>query len=147
MKSLYDQSWRRTKKYKDENACFKSNYSKTYLRMCATTAGPYQSPACFPIARPRRTSLWRPNSAKGLSPNHDTRVRWYISFKCASASSADPEAWPWCMGGDLWSEGPGELCREASREATRRFAAVEVHVSASKGWSASASDQVHSKIE
>lgn len=126
---------------------FKSNYNQTYLRICATTAGPYQSPACFPIVRPKRTSLWRPNWAEGLSPNQDTRVRWYISFKCASASSADPGAWAWCMGSKLWSEVPGELCRDASREATRRLAAVVVQVCVSKGWSASASGQVQSVEE
>lgn len=118
----------------------------TYLRMCATTAGPYQSPACFPIIRPRRTSLWSPKGAAGLSPNQETRVRWYIAFKCASASSADPGAWPWCTGGDHCSDGPGEPCREASKEAARRFAAEAVHVSASKGWRVRASDQVQSGV-
>lgn len=112
--------------------------------MCATTAGPYQSPACFPIVRPKRTSLWRPSGADGQSPNQDTRVRWYISFKCASASSADPREGPWGCGDELSAEGPGAPCREASKEATRRLAAVEVHVSVSKGWSVSASGQVQS---
>lgn len=115
--------------------------------MCATTAGPYQSPACFPIVRPKWTILWRPNWAEGQSPNQDTKVRWYISFMCTSASSAEPSAWLWSTGGGLRSEGPEEPCMEDSKEATRRLAAVVVHVSVSKGWRDSAPDQVQSKEE
>lgn len=112
--------------------------------MCATTAGPYHSPACFPISRPRRTILWRPNWADGLSPNQDTRVRWNASSMCTPASSADPVAWLW---GPLWSEGPGEPCREDSREVTRRLAAEVVQVSVSKGCNDIAPDQVQSSEE
>lgn len=115
--------------------------------MCATTAGPYQSPACFPIVRPKWTNLWRPSWAEEVSPNQDTRVRWYISFKWASASSADPVARVWGMVDDPGLDGLGGPCKEASREATRRLAAVVVHVSVSKGWRVSASDQVQSAQE
>lgn len=116
--------------------------SQTYLRMCATTAGPYHSPACFPNARPRRTIPWRPNWADGLSPNQDTRVRWKTPSTWTPASSPDPAA---CLWDTMGSEGPGEPCREDSREATRRLAAEVVHVSVSKGCSDIAPDQVQSR--
>lgn len=48
------------------------------------------------------------------------------------------------MSDGSWLGGLGEPCREASREATNRLAAVVVLVSVSKGWSVSASDQVQS---
>lgn len=48
--------------------------------MCATSEGPYQSPAFFPDSLPNSTSRWIPNSAVGSSKNHDTSLRWSLSF-------------------------------------------------------------------
>lgn len=55
----------------------------THRSMCATSEGPYQSPAFFPDSFPSLTSRWTPNGAAGSSPNHDTSLRWRLSL-CAS---------------------------------------------------------------
>lgn len=112
----------------------------THLMMCATTAGPYQSPARFPEVLPSSTSLCMPSWAEGPSPNQDTTVRWYTSLRCVSASSAPPP-WGWGTGSRATGLSP---CSVASREATSLRAAVLVHVSESRGWRDRVSDHVQS---
>lgn len=115
------------------------SHSHTNLSMCATTPGPYQSPALFPEVIPRRTSRWTPSWADRLSPNQDTIVRWYTSFRWASASSAPH--WGWHEGSGTLSRSPWN---EASIEATSFRAVLLVHVSVSRGSKVSASGQVQS---
>lgn len=110
-----------------------------YLSICATTAGPYQSPACFPEVIPSCTSLWMPNWADGPSPNQDTMVRWYASCRNESASSA-----PTWAGQTGWVTCDLSPWMEASNVATSLRAALLVHVSVSRGSKVSASDQVQS---
>lgn len=66
-----------------------SSDSGTYCSMCAAMAGPYQSPARFPEARPNSTSRCRPKGAGGWSPNQHTSLRWALS-SWDSQSSAVP---------------------------------------------------------
>lgn len=57
-------------------------YSYAYRRRCATNAGPYQSPGCFPELSPRETKVCidRGLFREGLSPNHLMIIRCNASF-------------------------------------------------------------------
>lgn len=57
-----------------------------YLKRCATTAGPYQSPAVFPDFLPYSISQCKPKLASGESPNQDMIFRWYCSSTLSSLS-------------------------------------------------------------
>lgn len=53
--------------------------TSSYRSMCATTEGPYQSPAFFPEPLPISTSWWTPKGAGGWSPNQVTSLEWMCS--------------------------------------------------------------------
>lgn len=62
--------------------------------MCATTEGPYQSPAFFPELFPNSTSWCTPNGAGGSSPNQATTLRWRGSA-CLSLPDSGLFFWVW----------------------------------------------------
>lgn len=69
--------------------------------MCATTEGPYQSPAFFPELLPISTSWWTPKGVGGWSPNQVTSL-WWIGSTCLSLAHSGLFIWlhfgPWSLG-------------------------------------------------
>lgn len=49
----------------------------TYFRICATEAGPYQSPACFPVCLPIETRRCRENGHRSSSSRSPKNLRIY----------------------------------------------------------------------
>lgn len=57
--------------------CFFFNNQNTYFRICATEAGPYQSPACFPVCLPIETRRCRENGHRSSSSRSPKNLRIY----------------------------------------------------------------------
>lgn len=76
----------------------------SYRSICATIAGPYQSPAFFPALLPISTSWWIPNGADGWSPNQNTSLRC-LGSACLSCADSGLFFWAhlvaWSLNKDL----------------------------------------------
>ena len=114
-----------------------------YLKMWATTAGPYQSPAFFPDFFPYSISWCKPKRAKGESPNQEMIFRWWISF-CISRSSEYLSIFSFReIVGVLSSLSPES---DASNDAVNFFTVLEVHDSESEFSMFKASGQVQAIV-
>lgn len=78
--------------------------SNSYRSICATIAGPYQSPAFFPALLPISTNWWIPNGADGWSPNQNRSLRC-LGSACLSCADSGLFFWPhlvaWSLNKDL----------------------------------------------
>lgn len=66
--------------------------SLSYRSICATIAGPYQSPAFFPALLPISTNWWIPNGVDGWSPNQNTSLRC-LGSACLSCADSGLFFW------------------------------------------------------
>lgn len=112
-----------------------------YLKRCATTAGPYQSPAIFPDLFPYSMSRCKPKFASGESPNQEIIFRW----QCSSFISLFPQTsfgtFLWWIDWFLHSLSP---VNDASSDEVSFFTVWLVHDSESKFSMTNASGQVQS---
>lgn len=67
-------------------------FSNSYRSICATIAGPYQSPAFFPALLPISTNWWIPKGVDGWSPNQNTSL-WCIGSACLSCTDSGLFFW------------------------------------------------------